>query len=166
MHASQCSCIGEGNGNPLQCSCLEKPRDGGAWWTAVYGVAQSQTRLKRLSSSSSICGVQKMVQMILSVKQEQRHRRREHKYGYQGESGAGMIWEIDIAIYTLQIQILYIKQITNENLLCSSGNSTQCSVVMYMGKKFKNEGIYVHILLIHFGVQQKLIQHYIATILQ
>ena len=47
------SCIGEGNGSPLQCSCLENPRDGGAWWAAVYGVAQSQTRLKGLSSSSS-----------------------------------------------------------------------------------------------------------------
>ena len=47
------SCIGEGNGNPLQCSCLENPRDRGAWWAAVYGVAQSQTRLKRLSSSSN-----------------------------------------------------------------------------------------------------------------
>ena len=46
-------CIGEGNGNPLQCSCLENPRDGGAWWAAVYGVAQSRTRRKRLSSSSS-----------------------------------------------------------------------------------------------------------------
>ena len=46
------SCIGEGNGNPLQCSCLEYPRNGGAWWAAVYGVAQSWTRLKRLSSSS------------------------------------------------------------------------------------------------------------------
>ena len=44
--------IGEGNGNPLQCSCLENPRDGGAWWAAVYGVAQSRTRLKWLSSSS------------------------------------------------------------------------------------------------------------------
>ena len=47
------SCVGEGNGNPLQCSCLESPRDGGAWWAAVYGVAQSRTWLKRLSSSSS-----------------------------------------------------------------------------------------------------------------
>ena len=47
------SSIGEGNGNPLQCSCLENPRDVGAWWAAVYGVAQSRTRLKRLSSSSS-----------------------------------------------------------------------------------------------------------------
>ena len=45
--------IGEGNGNPLQCSCLENPKDGGAWWAAVYGVAQSQTRLTWLSSSSS-----------------------------------------------------------------------------------------------------------------
>ena len=47
------SCIGEGNGNPLQCPSLENPRDGGAWWAALYGVAQSQTRLKRLSRSSS-----------------------------------------------------------------------------------------------------------------
>ena len=48
------SCIGEGNGNPLQCSCLENPRDGGAWWAAVNRVTQSRTRLKRLSSSSSL----------------------------------------------------------------------------------------------------------------
>ena len=47
------SCTGEGNGNPLQCSCLENPRDGGAWWAAISGVAQSRTGLKRLSSSSS-----------------------------------------------------------------------------------------------------------------
>ena len=47
------SYIGEGNDNPLQCSCLETPRDGEAWWAAVYGVTQSRTRLKRLSSSSS-----------------------------------------------------------------------------------------------------------------
>ena len=47
------SCTGEGNGNPLQCSRLENPRDWGDWWAAVYGVAQSQTRLKRLSSRNS-----------------------------------------------------------------------------------------------------------------
>ena len=47
------SCIGEGNGNPLQCSCLENPGDGEALWAAIYGVAQTQTRLKQLSSSSS-----------------------------------------------------------------------------------------------------------------
>ena len=48
------SCIGEGNGNPLQCSCLENPVDRGAWWAAIYGVTQSGTQLKRLSRSSSI----------------------------------------------------------------------------------------------------------------
>ena len=51
--ATSLSHISEGNGNPLQCSCPENPRDGGAWWAAVYGVAQSRTWLKRLSSSSS-----------------------------------------------------------------------------------------------------------------
>ena len=49
------SCIGEGNGNPLQCSCLENPRAGGAWWAAVYGVTQSRTRLKWLSSFCYMC---------------------------------------------------------------------------------------------------------------
>ena len=51
---SSLSCIGEGNGTPLQYSCLKNPRDGGAWWASIYGVAQSRTRLKRLSSSSSM----------------------------------------------------------------------------------------------------------------
>ena len=51
--ATSLSRIGEGNGNPLQCSCLENPRDRGAWWAAVYGVTHSRTRLKRLSSSST-----------------------------------------------------------------------------------------------------------------
>ena len=51
------SCIGERNGSPLQCSCLENPRDGGAWWAAVYGVAQSQTWLKRLSSTEDILNI-------------------------------------------------------------------------------------------------------------
>ena len=49
------SCIGEGNGNPVQCSCLENPRDGGIWWASVYGVTQSWTRLKRLSRSMYGC---------------------------------------------------------------------------------------------------------------
>ena len=51
------SCTGERNGNPLQCSCLENPRDWGAWWAAVYGVTQSRTRLKRLSSSIHLIGI-------------------------------------------------------------------------------------------------------------
>ena len=64
------SCIGEGNGNPLQCSSLENPRDGGGWWATVYGVAQSRTRLKRLSSSSSSrssIGLQSFSGLALSV---------------------------------------------------------------------------------------------------
>ena len=61
------SCIGEGNGNPLQCSCLENPRAGGAWWEAIYGVAQSQTRLKRLSSSSRRTFVGKVMCLLLNM---------------------------------------------------------------------------------------------------
>ena len=61
------SCIGEGNGNPFLCSCLENPRDGGAWWPAVYGVAQSRTRLKRLSSSSSSKGIEIIESVLLSL---------------------------------------------------------------------------------------------------
>ena len=56
---------GEGNGNPLQCSCLENPRDGRAWWAAVYGVAQSRTRLKRLSSSSS--GIKYLFMCLVAI---------------------------------------------------------------------------------------------------
>ena len=63
------SCIGEGNGNPLQYSCLENPRDWGAWWAAVYGVAQSRTQLKRLSSSSSSTHTHNGI--LLSHKKEQ-----------------------------------------------------------------------------------------------
>ena len=61
------SCIGEGNDNPLQCSCLENPRDWGAWWAAVYGVAQSGTWLKRLSSSgSSLCFNSRLTTFLLT----------------------------------------------------------------------------------------------------
>ena len=65
------SCIGEGNGNPLQCSCLENPRDRGAWWAAVYGVAQSGTRLKQLSSSSS----SSITVVVCCLVEHQDHRR-------------------------------------------------------------------------------------------
>ena len=61
------SCIGEGNGNPLQYSCLENPRDGGAWWAAVYGVPQSRTQLKRLSSSSSKGGTEYNLRVCVCV---------------------------------------------------------------------------------------------------
>ena len=61
------SCIGEGNGNPLQCSCLENPRDRGAWWATVYGVTQSRTRLKRLSSSSSTVSIEMIVWFLFFI---------------------------------------------------------------------------------------------------
>ena len=60
--------IGEGNGNPLHCSCLENPRDWRAWWAAVYGVAQSQTQLKPLSSSSSGWASRHKISEIEAVK--------------------------------------------------------------------------------------------------
>ena len=81
------SCIGKGNGNPLQCSCLENPRDVGAWWAAVCGVAQSQTRLKRLSSSSSRQHIKK-----------QRHyfdNKCPSSQGYGFSSGHVWMWELD-----------------------------------------------------------------------
>ena len=65
------SCIGEGNGNPLQCSCLENPRDREAWWAAIYGVAQSRTQLKRLSSSSS--DIVKLLNLLNSHYQDQKY---------------------------------------------------------------------------------------------
>ena len=63
-------CIGEGNGNPLQCSCLENPRDEGAWWATVYGVTQSQTRLKRLSSSSSSSSLEIACILLKNIKDD------------------------------------------------------------------------------------------------
>ena len=65
------SYIGEGNGNPLQCSCLDNPRDGGACWAAIYGVTQSQTQLKQLSSSrgnSLEVNTDKLSNVFMSVK--------------------------------------------------------------------------------------------------
>ena len=66
------SCIGEENGNPLQCSCLENPRDGGAWWAAIYGVVQTRTRLKRLSSSSEMSRQRKYLPWDLSYMCDQK----------------------------------------------------------------------------------------------
>ena len=96
------SCIGEGNGNPLLCSCLENPRDGGAWQAAiVYWVAQSRTRLKRLSSSSSndnsVCETAKETQMYRTV------------FWTLWEREGGMIWENGIKTCTIS----YKKQKIN-----------------------------------------------------
>ena len=81
------SCIGEENGNPLQCSCLENPRDGGAVWAAVHGVAQSRPRLKRLSSSSSrimrtYCIDRELYSMLCSDLNGKEIRKKKKKRGY------------------------------------------------------------------------------------
>ena len=106
------SCIGEGNGNPLQCSCLESPRDGGAWWAAVSGVAQSQTRLKRLSSSSS--------------KEEgwccrERHPELRIPFGFR-ECGEGLISECSCSI-SGALQKWELSELSSLKELMSVGNS-------------------------------------------
>ena len=90
------SCIGEGNGNPLQYSCLENPRDGGAWRAAVYGVAQSWTRLKRLSSSSSIVLSHSLYSIGLSVQKRGPHPKDNYNSTttctvYQGGACLGVV---------------------------------------------------------------------------
>ena len=79
--------------------------------------------------------------MNLSTKQKQSYRYRKQSYGFQGVREGGINWEIGTDIYTL----LYIKQITNKDLLYSTGNSTQYSVMAYMGKESKKEWIYVYV---------------------
>ena len=101
--------------------------------------------------------------MNLFTKQKYSHRYREQTYGYQeGKSGGRLNWEIVIDIYTL----LYIKKITNKDLLYSVGNASQCSITAYMGKESKKKRTYVYIQLIHFAVHLKPTQHCKSTILQ
>ena len=79
MHA-----LGEGKGNPLQCSCLENPRDGGAWWAAVYGVAQSRTRLKRLSSRGAVWSrcLERGQRVLVLASQEERQWSASSKWAF------------------------------------------------------------------------------------
>ena len=123
------SCIGEGNGNPLQCSCLENPRDGEAWWAAVHWVAQSWTRLKWLSSSSSSMRMGRKEQRIIS--------------------------ELGMNMYTL----LYLKWITNKDLFYSMWNSAQCYVAAWMRWEIGGEWIHENVRLSSFAVHLKLSRH-------
>ena len=86
------SCIGEGNGNPLQCSCLENPRDGGPWWAAIYGVAQSQTQLKRLSCSSSSRTLQEHVKGRRAERLGGKRTYRQHEKVKQMAEHAYLDW--------------------------------------------------------------------------
>ena len=114
------SCIGEGNGNPLQYSCLENPRDGRAWWAAVYGVAQSRTRLKRLSISISI-EFRKMVTMTLYVRWQKRHRCKEQTFGLCGRRQG---WD-DLRDNIETCILPYMKYITIPGSMHKTGHSGQ-----------------------------------------
>ena len=112
------SCIGERNGNPLQYSCLENPRDRGAWWAAVYGMAQSQTRLKRLSSSSYI--------QFSSVQSLSRVRLFTTPWIAASQASLSITnsWSsLRLASIKSVMPSNHLKQITNENLLYSTGGN-------------------------------------------
>ena len=121
------SCIGEGNGNPVQCICLENPWDGGAWWAAVYGVAQSWTRLKQLSSSSNNTHTQNLEKWFWRI----------YLQGSNGETDIenrlmDMGWGEErvrcMERVTWRPTLPYVKQIASESLLYGSGNANRDSV--------------------------------------
>ena len=88
------SCIGDGNGNWLQCSCLKNPRDRGAWWAAIYGVAQSQTRLKWLSSSSSEILICWCISIFEIFNQINFHRYRHRSEKEMATHSSVLAWKI------------------------------------------------------------------------
>ena len=108
------SCIGAGNGNPLQCSCLENPRDRGAWWAAIYGVAQSRTWLKWLSSSSTqslsfqfvCCQNWQDRQLVIQKEQEQRQLfEKEQKFEWYLESWAKLINKVNLLYKAILLKL-------------------------------------------------------------
>ena len=104
------SCIGEGNGNPLQCSCLENPRDGGAWWAAIYGVAQSRTWLKWLSSSSSSVymapGGERGNPLQYSCLENPQEQRSLVSYSPRGRKGSDTTGQLNTAQHSLHMSVL------------------------------------------------------------
>ena len=107
--------IGEGNGNPLQCSCLENPRDGGAWSSAIYGVAQSRTRLKRLSSSSSSITIQRNV-LLKKISVKDLREFIQHLLCASYWVNSHEMWGVVFLIPVLQIR----KQIQRVEVTCPS----------------------------------------------
>ena len=133
-----------------------------ATWMDLEIIILSEISQKQIYDITYMWTLKKMIQMNLLIKQKQSHRCRKQTYGYQGVRGGGINWEIGIDIYTL----LYIKQITNKDLLYSTRNSTLYSVMAYMGKESKKEWIYVYVYVIHIAVHLELTQHYKSAILQ
>ena len=93
------SCVGEGNGNPLECSCLENPRDGGVWWAVLYGVTQSRTQLKQLSSSSS--SIVRCPRLTLDLIQT------EIRHFFQGPLIPSVKMVIEIILWSFKINFIY-----------------------------------------------------------
>ena len=141
---------GGGRGSPLQCSCLENPMDRGAWWATVHWVIKNWTWLKQLSThahtvflySTSRSHAQSR-NSDMNVESKHMNVKRERGDWMNREMGLTYIHYDGIDIYTLLI--LCIKWIINENLLCSSRNSTQRSVVTWMERKSKKEGIHAYV---------------------
>ena len=133
LHVSL-SCIGEGNGNPLQCSCLESPRDRGAWWAAVCGVAQSRTRLKQLSSSSSSSNADKGPD--------------SQSYGFS--SSHGWMWELDYkGIWALKNWCFWT--VVLEKTFESSLDSKEIQPVHPKGNRSWLEGLMLKLKFQYFG---------------
>ena len=111
------SCIGEGNGNPLQCFCLENPRDGGAWWAAIYGVAQSRTRLKWLSNSRITMRI-KWVNSFKSLRMASGTEQGQNKH----VNRFPQIWIFNIKffLYLLLFKILLLWKWKCESVSCSA----------------------------------------------
>ena len=106
------SCIGEGNGNPLQCSCLENPRDGEAWWAAVYGVTRSRTRLKWLSNSNYI-QVNKIVFELFHI-----------SFSCILEPGSTLFWRTGIKMIFVKMEFhIYFKSWQNTGMQHVNGMS-------------------------------------------
>ena len=142
------SCIGEGNGNPLQCSCLENPRDGGAWWAAISGVTHSRTRLRQLSSSSIHPIVEKtFVYKILFIKYTL-------MFSLQINSiqCSQMILLIDIKYTKRLTQLIKFKPILNQRLSNLTIQPQQSLSLRYCDFKFLEICKTAHRFLICFSL--------------
>ena len=121
------SCIGEGNGNPLQCACLENPRDGGAWWAAIYGFAQSWTLLKWLSSSSSNTHTWNLEKWFGRIYLQDSNGETDIENRLM-DMGRGKERVRYMERVTWRLTLPYVKQIANGNLLYGSENANRDSV--------------------------------------